>query len=49
MLVWWNLLIYWEWWSLLSWKEKSGGSAGIEKEIVACLCKFNENDESNVV
>ena len=38
-----------EWWSLVSWKEKSGGSAGIEKGVVACLCKFNENNEGNVV
>ena len=38
-----------EWWNLLCWKEKSGGSAGIEKRIVACLCKFDENDEDNVV
>ena len=40
------------WWNLLSWKEKSSGSAGIagiEKGIVACLCKFDENDEGNVV
>ena len=53
MLVWWNLLIYWEWWiewwSLLSWKEKSGGSARIEKRIMAYLCNFDENNEGNVV
>ena len=35
-----------EWWS---WREKSGGSGRIEKGIVACLCKFNESDEGNVV
>ena len=41
-----------EWWSLLSWKEKNGGSAGIagiEKGKVACFCKFDESDEGNVV
>ena len=37
-----------EWWNLLSWKGKSGGSAGIEKEIMACFCKFDESDEGNV-